>query len=212
MAVVFFSGFDQGRRNAFTTSVILHVFCLLLLFSGATLVSISPSLFRENPRLRSVCLFYGLFCGIGLLVCGVQLDVTDKLLERVKKVEDEIALSQFAAEQYAQQQYYEQIAEEANAELPPASAPYFPATSAPTSAPTSEALTVGSQGVADSGSVSGSGSKAAEVGGAIATLTAIKSAISQEKSDTWIIEEVLGMKGRNFEKGKEILAQYKEAL
>ncbi|MCT7965182.1 hypothetical protein NG799_02390 [Laspinema sp. D1] len=132
--------------------------------------------------------------------------MTDKLLERIKKVEDEIALSQFAAEQYAQQQYYEGLAETANAELPPTSAPHFPVTSSPTS----EALTVGSQGVADSGSVSGSGSKAAEVGSAIATLTAIKTAISQEKSDTWIIEEILGMKGRNFEKGKELLSQYRE--
>lgn len=206
MAVVFFSGFDQGRRNAFTTSVILHFFCLILLFSGITLVSISPSLFRGSPKLRSVCLFYGLFCGTGLLVCGVQLEVTDKLLERIKKVEDEIALSQFAAEQYAQQQYYEGLAETANAELPPASAPYFP----PTSQVTSEALTVGSQGVQDLGSVSGSGSKSVEVGSAIATLTAIKSAYAQGKSDTWIIEEILGMKGRNFEKGKELLGQYKE--
>lgn len=208
MAVVFFSAFDQGRRNAFTTSVILHFFCLILLFSGITLVSISPSLFKGNPRIRSICLFYGLFCGIGLLVCGVQLEVTDRLLERIKKVEDEIALSQFAAEQYAQQQYYEQLAEEANPELPPTSAPYFP----PTSAPTSEALTVGSQGVQDLGSVSGSGSKAAEVGSAIAQLASIKSAYSQGKSDTWIIEEILGFKGRNFERGKEILVQYKEAI
>lgn len=206
MAVVFYAGFDQGRRNAFITSVILHIFCLLLLFSGATLVSISPSLFKNSPRLRSASLFYGLFSGVGLIVVGTQLEITDKLLERVEKVEDEVALSQFAAEQYAQQQYYEELAETANAELPPTSAPYFPATSQVTS----EALTVGSQGVADSGSGSGSGSKLAEVGGAIAQLASIKSAYSQGKSDTWIIEEILGMKGRNFEKGKELLGQYKE--
>ena len=208
MAVVFYAGFDQGRRNAFTTSVILHIFCLLLLFSGVTLVSISPSLFRGSPRLRSASLLYGLFSGLGLIVVGTQLEITDKLLTRVEKVEDEIALSQFASEQYAQQQYYEELAETANAELPPTSASYFP----PTSQVTSEALTVGSQGVQDLGGGSGSGSKAAEVGSAIATLSSIKSAYSEGKSDTWIIEEILGFKGRNFEKGKEILAQYKEAV
>lgn len=210
MAMIFLSGFDQGRRNVQVTSVILHFFCIALLSSGIGLVSISPSLFRDSPKVRAICLFYGLFCGVGLLVCGTQLEISDKILQRIKQVEDEIALSQFAAEQYAQQQYYEQMAEQANGELPPASAPYFPATSAPTS----EALTVGSQGVQDfgSGSGSGSGSKVAEVGGAIVTLTAIKSAYAQGKSDTWIIEEILGMKGRSFEKGKELLSQYKEVI
>lgn len=183
------SGLDQGRTRLRESRVFLNILLGASLIVGVALWSISPSLSRR-PAFRLISLGATSFLGLLGLVGSGHLQSLESLLFKVEKVENEINAAFLAAQQEMQ---IGSIEQEVDAAAEPHQLPNFqselPGGSAPEVAPEATPEVVG-----------------------VAQLKSIKAALTEGKSDTFIVEEVLGYRGRSFATGKAILGRIKEVL
>ncbi len=180
---------------------------LLLLTGGVSTIaglfiwSASPFVF-SNPKDRvGVCLRYlslltTLGCGVGAVVSGRQLERISPLIKSMDTAEREDFLTALATSQFVQQQHWQQQAL-APTQLQPLSTPHSdqvqPESDSPLSTTSTESLPT---------------SQSSEVTGSEHFRSLWKSVSllkEQGLSDTKIIEDVLGMSGRKFNEGKQML-------
>lgn len=165
--------------------------------TGLLLWSASPFALN-NPKdkvqvvLRYLSLFGSLSCGVTAIVCGNQLQRISPLVKAIETAERNDFLEQLAVSQYQQQQQWQQMA------LAPTQLQQFPV------AVQAEPVDQGSTTSADPLPTS----QNSEVTGSEHFRSLWKSVSllkEQGISDTKIIEEVLGMSGRKFNEGKQML-------
>ncbi len=187
----------QLRQNRSMLLLIASVSSL----SGLLLWSASPFVFN-NPKdkvqvvLRYLSLFGSLSCGVTAIVCGNQLQKINPLVKAIETAERNDFLEQLAVSQYQQQQHWQQMAL-APTQLQPLSAPLSqqvqPESSEASSTTSTDELPT---------------SQSSEVNGSEHFRSLYKSVSllkEQGLSDTKLVEEVLGMGGRKFNEGKQML-------
>ena len=169
--------------------------------SGLLLWSASPFVFN-NPKdkvqvvLRYLSLFGSLSCGVSAIVCGNQLHKINPLVKAIETAERNDFLEQLAVSQYQQQQHWQQMAL-APTQLQPLSQQVQPESSEASS----EASSTTSTNELPTSTNS-------EVNGSEHFRSLYKSVSllkEQGLSDTKLVEEVLGMGGRKFNEGKQML-------
>jgi hypothetical protein len=165
--------------------------------SGLLLWSASPFALN-NPKdkvqvvLRYLSLFTSLSCGVTAIVCGNQLQKINPLVKAIETAEKNDFLEQLAVSQYQQQQQWQQMAL-APTQLQPVSMAVQPESSDQGSATSVDALPT-----SQNSKVTGS----EHFRSLWKSVSLLK---EQGISDTKIIEEVLGMSGRKFTEGKQML-------
>jgi hypothetical protein len=174
-------------------------------FSGLLLWSASPFALN-NPKdkvqvvLRYLSLFTSLSCGITAIACGSQLQKINPLVKAIETAEKNDFLEQLAVSQYQQQQYWQQRAL-APTQLQTLSAPLSDQVQPESADALSESLSDTSQSELPTSTNS-------EVNGSEHFRSLYKSVSllkEQGLSDTKLVEEVLGMGGRKFNEGKQML-------
>ncbi|MGL5080202.1 MAG: hypothetical protein ACRC8A_01820, partial [Microcoleaceae cyanobacterium] len=168
---------------------LLNLICIGAMISAPILTIYTPFLTR-NVANRFLTLFYGLGSGITLTSSSLKLA---KLQTRIKAIESyEIASfkHQIASDLYLTQATNEAIAETLLGERKESLQPVL-TVEAVRKADYPDLLTgsanaVSSLGNGVSGNVSGNGNEA------------VINALATGKTDSWIIQNVLGMKGRNY--------------
>jgi hypothetical protein len=170
--------------------------------SGLLLWSASPFAL-SNPKdkvqvvLRYLSLFGSLSCGVTAIVCGNQLQKINPLVKAIETAERNDFLEQLAVSQFQQQQQWHQMAlAPTKLQTVPSqhSEAVKPESDAPLSTTSADSLPLTSQN--------------SEVNGSEHFRSLWKSVSllkDQGVSDTKIIEEVLGMSGRKFSEGKQML-------
>ena len=168
--------------------------------AGLLVWSSSPFIFSStkdkiNIFCRYLSLAASLGCGITTLVCGHRLSRIDPLIQAINQAEKQDFLTQLAASQYQQEQQWNQMA------------------IAPTQLqPLSNIQPQHSEPITDSHSTTSTDSlptsQNSEVTGSEHFRSLYKSVSllkEQGLSDTKLVEEVLGMGGRKFNEGKQML-------
>lgn len=165
--------------------------------SGLLIWSASPFALN-NPKdkvqvvLRYLSLFGSLGCGVTAIVCGQQLQKINPLIKALDIAEKNDFLEQLAVSQFQQQQQWQRLALEPT-QLQPISPALQPESDAPLSDTSASPLPT---------------SQTSEVNESERFRSLWKSVSllkEQGLSDTKIIEEVLGMSGRKFNEGKQML-------
>jgi hypothetical protein len=165
--------------------------------SGLLLWSASPFAL-SNPKdkvqvvLRYLSLFGSLSCGVTAIACGSQLQKINPLVKAIETAERNDFLEQLAVSQFQQQQQWHQMAL-APTQLQPVDVAVQPQGSDQSSTTSADSLPT---------------SQNSEVNGSEHFRSLWKSVSllkEQGLSDTKIIEEVLGMSGRKFNEGKQML-------
>ena len=187
----------QIRQNHSMLLLIASVSSL----SGLLLWSASPFVFN-NPKdkvqvvLRYLSLFGALGCGVAAVVSGRQLDRINPLLKAIDIAERNDFLEQLAVSQYRQQQQWQQMAL-APTQLQPLSDPH--STHIQPESPESLSTTDDTQLPTSQPSEVSSSEQFRSLWKSVSLLK------EQGISDTKIIEDVLGMSGRKFGEGKQML-------
>jgi hypothetical protein len=169
--------------------------------SGLLLWSASPFVFN-NPKdkvqvvLRYLSLFGSLSCGVSAIVCGNQLHKINPLVKAIETAERNDFLEQLAVSQYQQQQHWQQMAL-APTQLQPLSQQVQPESSE-ASSETSSTTSTNELPTSQNSEVNGS----EHFRSLYKSVSLLK---EQGLSDTKLVEEVLGMGGRKFNEGKQML-------
>lgn len=213
---IFLTATDQGRQRLRDSVTLLHCLIIAALLGGFISLSLVPAVYPGRPRLRLFSLAVGGFSGLFGLVAACQLGATNQLLVKLDKVQEEIELSRMAAEQYLQT---ERISAEAEAALAqPATAATYSAYSTyrPPQIPASEREVVREAPQEVREEVSGEvpqevapNNKAEQIKFALSLITSVRKAREEGVSDSRIIQEVLGFRGSQYNKGKSLLAEIK---
>lgn len=173
--------------------------------SGLLLWSASPFALN-NPKdkvqvvLRYLSLFTSLSCGVTAIACGNQLQKINPLVKAIETAEKNDFLEQLAVSQYQQQQYWQQKAL-APTQLQTLSPPLSDQVQPESADALSESLSTTSTNELPTSTNS-------EVTGSEHFRSLYKSVSllkEQGLSDTKLVEEVLGMGGRKFNEGKQML-------
>ncbi len=186
---------------------------LLLLTGGVSTIaglflwSATPFIFSNPKDKVGVCLRYlsllsTLGCGVAAVVSGRQLDKISPLIKAIDTAERDDFLTALATSQFVQQQHWQQMALAPTTKPPiqinqvdstPHSDQVQPESDSPLSTTSTESLPT---------------SQSSEVTGSEHFRSLWKSVSllkEQGLSDTKIIEDVLGMSGRKFNEGKQML-------
>lgn len=191
----------QLRQNR---SMLLFIASISSL-SGLLLWSASPFALN-NPKdkvqvvLRYLSLFTSLSCGVTAIACGNQLQKINPLVKAIETAEKNDFLEQLAVSQYQQQQYWQQKAL-APTQLQTLSPPLSDQVQPESADALSESLSTTSTNELPTSTNS-------EVTGSEHFRSLYKSVSllkEQGLSDTKLVEEVLGMGGRKFNEGKQML-------
>lgn len=201
--MIFLTGTDQGRARLNESALLLQCLILFALLGGFLAISLAPALYPNRPKLRVTSLLFGSFCGGLGLVAACQLGATKQLVDRLDKVQEEVEISRLAAEQYLQS---ERASAEAEAALqnppPPTYTPtYLPQGAYPEPVSSEVSKPISSAQDASPGCDGGS------IKSAIAIVAAAQKARAEGLSDSRIIQEILGYRGSQYNKGKELLLQ-----
>ena len=156
---------------------------------GMLLWSISPFI-SDASAWRYFSLTGGLVCGGVTIYSATQLSSVLRFSAANAKAEERDYIHRIAASQYSQQLFWDTIAT-TSAEPEVTSTPEIPEVPGETAFPAS--------------------ASASEFPGEL-VFTEVVEALEAGKSDSHIIQEILGYKGRRYPEGKELLAQVKEAI
>lgn len=156
--------------------------------AGIFLWSITPFT-SDAPGWRYFSLCSGLICGGTALYSAAQLSTVSRLSAASQKAEERDYIHRIAASQYSQQVFWDTVATSDAVEVPrqeqtPEVQPETEATSFPPASEFPSEL----------------------------VLTEVAEALENGKSDSHIIQNILGCKGRKYPEGKELLSQIKEVL
>lgn len=200
--MIFLTGTDQGRARLNESALLLQCLILLALVTGFLVISLTPALYPSRPRLRMASLFFGSFCGGLGLVGACQLGATKQLIDRLDKVQEEIEISRLAAEQYLQSERASAEAEAAlqNPPLSTYSSTYLPQGAYPE--PVINEVSKSASAPQEPSLGADSNIKAA-----VAIVAAAQKARAEGLADSRIIQEILGFRGSQYNKGKELLTQ-----
>ena len=210
---IFLTATDQGRQRLRDSVVLLHCLIIVSVIGGFVSLSLVPALYPGRPKLRLFSLTIGSFSGLFGLVAACQLGSTNQLLAKLDKVQEEIEISRMAAEQYVQS---ERAAVEAEAALSQPVTYSAYSTYQPPQIPASEREVVreAPQGVKEEVSqevredVTPSG-KAEQIKFALSLIASARKAQEQGMAESKIIQDVLGFRGSQYNKGKSLLAEIK---
>ena len=192
---------DAGAEQIRLNRKLLNAGAIVSTISGLIVWSATPFV-TEIKALRYLSLAFSLGAGSTALYCGTKLAQSKTLFQAIERAEEDDFLHRVAASQYARQNAWNYLAESEAQPLPDPLTEPLPDTSAPVEAEASEVR--GSEGFRDFPSTSATSNElAAEV------VVEVLEAVGEGKSDTWIIENVLNMKGRKYKQGKELLAAIK---
>lgn len=213
---IFLTATDQGRQRLRDSVVLLHCLIVCSIIGGFVSLSLVPSLYPGRPKLRLFSLAIGSFSGLFGLVAACQLGSTNQLLAKLDRVQEEIEISRMAAEQYVQS---ERATAEAEAAL--AQSATYPTYSTyptyqPPQIPASEREVVrevpqevreevpqeSREEVAPSG-------KAEQIKFALSLIASARKAQEEGMAESRIIQDVLGFRGSQYNKGKSLLAEIK---
>jgi hypothetical protein len=213
MAMIFGLGADQIKQN----HGLLNATAIFSSVSGLLVWSTTPFV-SSNTIARYFSLFYCIGAGSTAIYCGNKLEKSKLLFLALQRAQDDDFLHQIASLQYARQQHWNQLAGATSnpfgtffpeaeaepvksAEVPP-DGDFRASTSTNTNAPIPEV-----REVPPDGDFRDSDPEVAEVNplAGEVLVRAVSEAVTSGKSDTWIIENILNMKGRQFAKGKTIL-------
>jgi len=165
--------------------------------SGLLLWSASPFALN-NPKdkvqvvLRYLSLFGSLGCGVTAIVCGNQLQKINPLVKAIETAERNDFLEQLAVSQFQQQQQWYQMA------LAPTQRQPIDVAVQPQDSPQGSTTSADPLPTSQNAEVTGS----EHFRSLWKSVSLLK---EQGISDTKIIEEVLGMSGRKFSEGKQML-------
>lgn len=179
-------GLDSGKEQIRLNQRILHQQAVAATLAGLLVWSIAPFC-SKHPAWRYGSLTFSFGCGVITVLTGLKLEKGKLLFNALQKAEEDDYLHRIASSQFAQQQQWEMLAQTSMplTELTPPEAMEVPTTStSEASLPLTELTET--------------------------TTKEVEEAVREGKSDTHIIEKVLGMPGRRFAEGKEILQRLKE--
>jgi hypothetical protein len=187
---------QQLRQNRSMLLLIASVSSLL----GLLLWSASPFIFSNPKDKVAVCLRYfsllsTLGCGVAAVVSGRQLEQISPLIKAIDTAERNDFLEQLAVSQYRQQQHWQQMA-------------IAPTQLQPLSQQVQQARPESSEASSTTSTDELPTSQNSEVNGSEHFRSLYKSVSllkEQGLSDTKLVEEVLGMGGRKFNEGKQML-------
>lgn len=162
---------------------------------GVLLWSLSPFV-SDSPGWRYFALCGGMICGGAAVYSAAALGVTARLNTASEKAESDDYIYRIAASRFAQQSLWDTIATIATSqavEVPVENGNAPESLEAP-----------GKAGVTDFPSTS---EFPVEL-----VFPAVAEALEAGKSDSYVIQEILGMKGRRYADGKQMLTEIKEAI
>ncbi|MGB3206456.1 MAG: hypothetical protein WBB28_15830 [Crinalium sp.] len=171
--------------------------------AGLFLWSLTPFIFN-NPKdkvgvcLRYLSLFGSLGCGVAAVASGHQLQRISPLIKAIETAEKNDFLDQLASSQYVQQSQWQQMAMTA---LQPPSSPQ----SSEVQHQSSDAQVQDSSSTYSDELTTSTSSEVTTQQDFHSLYKSVSLLKEQGISDTKIIEEVLGMGGRKFSEGKQML-------
>ena len=175
----------------------LHLTATSLLIFGFFIWSIVPFVATEKDKLshqlfRYSSLILSLSCGSLGLFCGVKLEKDNNLHQATLKSQNNVRFHGLATEQYLEEQRLELLAKYQLQEFQQTLYPITPETLINQEV---TELQLPENELVDHNLV-----------------TSVTHAINNGLSDSKIIKEILGMKGRNYKEGKALLSQIKEQI
>lgn len=196
---------DVGKEQIKFTRSILHILSLTSLLSGLLIWSIFPFTFQGKSASKITMRYIGIVAPLGLgilsLACGIKLIKNQHLYKAIEIAEADSFRHWVAVNQGYSEQSYEALAENTSENFPGELTGNLPASGI--SEPEMAEVPI-SGDFPDS--TSGSGNVNLDIS------PEILREISAGKSDSWIIQNILNCRGRNYAKGKEELEKIKRIL
>lgn len=177
---------DAGKEQIKFNRALLHSGAIAGAALGLLFWSVSPFVAPKRSALH-IAFRYGslslsLFSGAAVLFCGVKLEKNKLLYRAVETAERDDFIHQIAARQFTQQSQWDRLAAVEAEQIPQV-----------LGAPTAEGTT----------DLPATGTTTEQLDGG--KLEEVLEATEAGKSDTYIIENILGMKGRRYKEGKATL-------
>lgn len=197
---------DSSKEQIKFSRTLLHILALTSLLSGLLIWSISPFVFTGKTTSKITLRYIGIVAPLGLgilsLACGIKLIKNQHLYKAIEIAEADSFRHWVAVNQGYSEQSYEALAENISENFPGELTGNLPASGI--SEP--EMVEVPISGSEIPVSTSGSGNVNLDIS------PEVLREISAGKSDSWIIQNILNCRGRNYAKGKEELERIKKIL